>query len=117
MSQQTIYEGVPTRTETLKFRLVLDNGKVGKHKQSAKTLMGDQMPPTSDDDKLTIDYQISINYFGRIVCCLKAMQRILNDPDVIVSVSTEELSHGTCLIQDVFTELAKVQEQIAARTT
>jgi hypothetical protein len=114
---QTIYEGSPTRTERLKFRLVLDKGKAGKHKQSAKMLMGDQMPPTADDDKLTIDYQISIDYFDRIVGCLKAMRKILADPEVIVSVSTEELSHGTCLIQDVFTELAKVQEQLAARTT
>jgi hypothetical protein len=111
------FDDLPTRSEEVVFFLNLDAEKARKHKQSAKIILGGDPTNVADGDTLKLTYTLSIQYWGDIVTRLKAIQRILEDPNVLVSVSTEELKHGRCLIQDVFTELAKVQEQIAARTT
>lgn len=112
------FTDTPSRSEEVAFFLNLDADKAAKHKQAAKVILGGSDPANvRDGDTLKLTYTLSIQYWGDVVTRLKAIQRILEDPNVLVSVSTEELKHGRCLIQDVCVELAKVQEQFAARTT
>jgi len=104
----------PERAEKLAFKLTLNQDGVAKHEQAITTLVGHKTPQPDADDELRITYDLHIQYWN-VVANLIALQEILSDPDVVVSVSANELKHGTCLIQDVLTELSKVQDQITVR--
>ena len=105
---------MPDRYEQLVFNLELRKAESKAHKQDIELIV--LGPPEMDNgDTLKLRYQLSIEYWGDVVTKLKAIGRILADPGVVASVSTEELRHGTCIIQDVLTELAEVQQIIGGR--
>ena len=102
------------RDEHLVFRFSLDKKKAEKHTQSINVLLNGKTPEVQKGDTLHVDYDLMIHYRG-VATALMAIQQILNDHEVIIDTTTEEVKHGVCLIQDVLLQIKAVQDIIAAR--
>ncbi len=103
------------RLERLAFHLALDKTKADIHAKDAKRVLGHDLPEVATGDTLKLTYALSIEYWGDVAERLEAMNRILADTDVVVDISTQELKHGTCLIEEVFNRIATAKRLIAER--
>lgn len=101
----------PTRKETLQFRLDLEKDQVDKYLQDIKTVLGEDPAHLESGDCLKLTYSVSIGYFREVNNRLKALNRILHHPEVVLHVSTKELEHDFCLIQDVFRQIEKLRRR------
>jgi hypothetical protein len=101
------------RIEELKFKLELDKTKSEKYAEAIKCLLKADAPEIEASDTLAVTYTLLIDYWGDVVEKLKALKQILDDPDVVVAVSTEELIHGQCLIKELFEQLTVITSKLA----
>lgn len=111
---------VLTRLETLLLILKLDKGKTTKYKPQLLTL-GEHIVDISngmiEGDKLDLEYKFNIAYFDDCLDKINAIFSILADEDVIISVSLDELTHGECLIGELFSRIKELNRKIKERTT
>jgi hypothetical protein len=100
------------RNEELKFNLKLNKTKAEKYAEAIKCLLKKEAPEIDAGDTLTLTYTLLIDYWGDVVERIKALKQILDDPDVVVAVSTEELIHGQCLIKELFDQLTVITNKL-----
>jgi hypothetical protein len=96
------------RNEELKFNLKLNKTKAEKYAEAIKCLLKKEAPELKDPDTMDVTYTLCISYWGDVVDKLKALKQIIDDPDVVTSVATEELIHGQCLIKELFDQLTEI---------
>jgi hypothetical protein len=110
----------PTLREQVKCYIELD-GQINwkRHKQDATTILtnvGGTVPMIVDDnDTVTLSYTFDVSYYGNIEKVLRALGRILQDPDVVVTAELTEITRGECLIQSVLDAFRDVKDIIASR--
>jgi hypothetical protein len=100
-----------TRTELLQFQVSLDTEKTPQYYPEVQILC-DGTWEVQKGDILKLTYTLTLAYWSGVVSKLELLNKLLNDPKVLIQVSTRELTDGRCLIQDVLTQIAKIQEKI-----
>jgi hypothetical protein len=109
---------IPTKTEKVKFNLILDSISNKKYKKELE-IFGDAVRELSatvkNDNTLDLSYTVHIDYFERTSKCLNAILSMLRDPGIVFNVSIEELKHGKSLIFDVINRITEIQKIIKER--
>lgn len=102
------------RHETIRFRLDLDHARAEAHRLAVRILNPTGLR-TEDGDTLRLSYQCHVTYAGEVVAALESIAELLDDPDVILHASLDELDYGRCLFAEVVTALTRIIEKKEAR--
>jgi uncharacterized membrane protein len=99
------------RTEELKFTLCLDEALATKYKDEIGVFINP--PVLVDDDELTINYTLHINYnYYGVLKRLTAIETLLSQPGIIkfanVEKVVEEVKYGRSLAYELFTKLDRI---------
>jgi hypothetical protein len=96
------------RTEELKFTLCLDEALATKYKDEIGVFITNP-PVLVDDDELTINYTLHINYnYYGVLKRLTAIETLLSQPGIIKFANVEEVKYGRSLAYEVFTKLDRI---------
>ncbi len=109
-----IAKGEPcVRHEDITITLVLNKSQVDRHLDNLNLIHQDcVLRPVEEGDTLRVSYGIWISYFGRVVECLTAVEKILDDPGVVREAHMIELKHGRSLLLDVQRKLERVMAKL-----
>lgn len=100
--------------ERLRICVSMDKTLADRHSADVKKLCRYEHPLVLEGDVLHLSYDLDIGYFGQVSANLAAFSRILDDPEAVRAVTTNELLHGQCLIQDIVNKIKSLQEKIEA---
>jgi hypothetical protein len=102
------------RQDKLQFQLDLNKDKVEKHLKHIAIILGQKefIVKLDADDMLKINYDLHIQYFGDVVERLEALNSVLNDPEVLLNISTKELRVGFCLIENIFKQIEAIKTRL-----
>ena len=104
------------RSEQCAIKMTLENEAAQKHAKDVKLLSGlDPKKVLREGDKLYVNWEFLIEYFGDTVSKLSAINRICKNPDVVLSVDCKLLEKGKCLVFEVFNRLMQLRQIIKER--
>lgn len=107
------------RSETVKIRLVMDRAARDSHRDDVALIGNDPHLGNvhMEDGKhtLSIDYTFNVDYYGRCDERLPAMSRLMQDHNIAVSCSLEEVRHGLCIIQQLCDNYRALVTHLEAR--
>ncbi len=104
------------RTEHCQIKMTLENKAAQKHAKDVKVLTGlDPQKVVAEGDKVLINWELFLEYFGDVVSKLSAIKRICKNSGVVLSVDCKLLEKSQCLVFEVFTHLMQVQKIIKER--
>lgn len=99
----------PNRIENIQINLQLDKQKFDKHKDELGELLT-YTPTVCSGDILNVKYNFNVEYYGNICKKLAAINEIMADPEVVISVSDDELNHGQSVIAETFRLVNELKE-------
>ncbi len=102
------------RTENIKVKMELEK-EAGSRHQLAIELLNGSISDLLEGDLLTVNWEFFIEYFGDISLRLKAVNKLCNDPDVVVSADCKLLEEGQCLIFETLSNLKQLIQTIKRR--
>lgn len=98
----------PRRTESISINLLLNKKEADRYSEDIKLILREGRDrKISQHDKLSIDYDFHIDYFGDVAERLEAVNRLVSDSNVLVNCSMEELEHGRSVIRDLFRQIER----------
>ncbi len=102
----------PQRTERICIRLQLDKKYVSELESLIKAFV-DHDPQMCEGDILNLTYELFINYWGDVATKLRLLNKIMTHPGIkIIQANLKELTDGTCLIQEICTNIHTLQKAI-----
>jgi hypothetical protein len=106
------FSRTPERREEIVIGLELDAARARKHDAEVRFLSGWDLLCVEQGDTVHIDYKFRIDYFDHVCGKLEAVERIIDDPEVVKRVSVEELEYGRSVIMDVAAKLKSIIEKL-----
>jgi len=99
-----------TRSEELHIEMHLNPRLAQKYREELKKSPFN-MPDDADGENIRVTYSLAIEYWGGIVDALSTVEKLLDDPGVVKTVSTKELTHGRCMIQGILSKLERIERK------
>jgi len=97
------------------FTLILDKEQASKHAKTLARLPGRGVDELEDGGLLRVKYSLWLTYLGETAKTLSEINKLLADHDILIDVSTEEVKHGQCIVEDLFGQLTVTKRIIANR--
>jgi hypothetical protein len=104
------YSSVPTRTEQLKIEVDLNADKFEKFRSRLKPFIADAHSIViQEGDVFKVSYSFTAEYYGSIVERFEALILMINDPEITVRASIEELNGLKCLFAEMILAIERRQ--------
>ena len=106
-------EELRTLTERLHFDLRLDKTMVEAHAADIRLVSGVEIPKMLvEGDTYHVTYDVWLTYFGAVEARLRAMNRLLTEPELVKQVSLDELNRGESLFVGIVQQIEALKAKL-----
>jgi hypothetical protein len=104
-----------TLTERLHFDLRLDKTLTEAHADDIELITGVKSMTMLEGDTYHVTYDVWLSYFGAVEVRLRALNRLLTEPESVKQVSLEELTRGESLFVGIIQQIEALKAKLQAK--